>query len=136
MINRYLSLQIESLDDIYFFLADKETNFSLRKIQYLLKDCVNPSSAGKVKVKKKRHLMSFPLFKTNVRVLHCLPSIILDDVLRNRSFLQRVQKVTVCDWWISTRFVFHVLFVIVIMIDGSEKRNSKVPSSRVVEKLA
>ena len=80
--------------------------------------------------------MSFPLFKTNVRVLHCLPSIILDDVLRNRSFLQRVQKVTVCDWWISTRFVFHVLFVIVIMIDGSEKRNSKVPSSRVVEKLA
>lgn len=53
MINRYLSLQIESLDDIYFFLADKDTEFSLKKIQYLLKDCVNPSSAGKVKVKKK-----------------------------------------------------------------------------------
>ena len=98
MINRYLSLQIESLDDIYFFLADKETEFSLKKIQYLLKDCVNPSSAGKVKVKKKRHLMGFPLFKTNVRVLHCLPSIILPDVLRNGSFLQRVQKVMVCDW--------------------------------------
>ena len=85
MINRYLSLQIESLDDIYFFLADKDTEFSLKKIQYLLKDCVNPSSAGKVKVKKKkRHLMGFPLFKTNVRVLHCLPSIILADVLRNK----------------------------------------------------
>ena len=92
MINRYLSLQIESLDDIYFFLADKETNFSLRKIQYLLKDCVNPSSAGKVKVKKKRHLMSFPLFKTNVRVLHCLPSIIFDDVLRNRSFFNEFKR--------------------------------------------
>ena len=91
MINRYLSLQIESLDDIYFFLADKETEFSLKKIQYLLKDCVNPSSAGKVKVKKKT-------LKTNIRVLHCLPSIILADVLRNRSFLQRVQKVIVCDW--------------------------------------
>ena len=84
MINRYLSLQIESLDDIYFFLADKDTEFSLKKIQHLLKDCVNPSSAGKVKVKKKRHLMGFPLFKTNVRVLHCLPSIILADVLRNK----------------------------------------------------
>ena len=54
MINRYLSLQIESRDDIYFFLADKDTEFSLKKIQYLLKDCVNPSSAGKVKVKKKK----------------------------------------------------------------------------------
>ena len=85
MSNRYLSLQIESLDDIYFFLADKDTEFSLKKIQYLLKDCVNPSSAGKVKVKKKkRHLMGFPLFKTDVRVLHCLPSIILADVLRNK----------------------------------------------------
>ena len=32
----------------------------------------------------------------------------------------------ICDWWISNRFVFLFqgsLFVIVIMIDGSEKRN-------------
>ena len=63
MINRYLSLQIESLDDIYFFLADKETNFSLRKIQYLLKDCVNPSFAGKVKVKKKKTLNELSAFQ-------------------------------------------------------------------------
>ena len=81
--------------------------------------------------------MSFPLFKTNVRVPHCLPSIIVADVLRNRSFLQLVQKVMVCDWWVSKRFVFQgSLFVIVIMIDGSEKRNCKGQSSRVIEKLA
>ena len=63
MINRYLSLQIESLDDIYFFLADKDTEFSLKKIQHLLKDCVNPSSAGKVKVKKKKTLNGLSAFQ-------------------------------------------------------------------------
>lgn len=62
MNNIYLSLQIESHDDIYFFLADKETKFSLMRIQYLLKDCVNPSSAGKVKVKI-GHLMGFRFSK-------------------------------------------------------------------------
>ena len=40
--------------------------------------------------------------------------------------LRKLQKVIVCDLWISIRFVTVFqgsLFVIVIMIDGSEKRN-------------
>jgi len=56
-------------------------------------------------------------------------SVILADLLGNRSLLQRVQKVMVCDLWLVDFNPFCVflfqesLLVIVIMIDGSEKRN-------------
>ena len=39
---------------------------------------------------------------TNVCVLL---SIILEDLLGNKSLLQRVQKVMICDWWISIHCV-------------------------------
>ena len=48
-----------------------------------------------------------------------LPSIILVELLRNRTLLNRVQKVMVCDLWsvgLDPSCVF-------IMIDGSEKHN-------------
>ena len=61
----------------------------------------------------------------NWRLRFSLPSIILAD-LENRSLLQRVQKVMVCDLWISNRSVFQgSLLVIVIMIESSEKRTCK-----------
>ena len=49
---------------------------------------------------------------------------ILADLLGKRRLLQRVQKVMVCDWWISIRFVSFCIssHVIVIMIDGSHSR--------------
>ena len=62
--------------------------------------------------------------KANWRLCFSLPSIILTDVLGNKTLQQRVQYFMVCDLWISIRFVVHgSLLVIVIMIDGSEKRN-------------
>ena len=50
------------------------------------------------------------------------------DLLGNTRLLQQVKKLMICDWWISIRFVtfsvFHgSLLVIVMMINGSEKRN-------------
>ena len=42
-------------------------------------------------------------FKRQLRFL--LPSIILTDLLGNKTLLYRVQKVMVCDLWISIRFV-------------------------------
>ena len=51
----------------------------------------------------------------------------LNGPLRKQNFTSRVQKVMVCDLYISIRFVcFSVqgsLLVIVIMIDGSDKHN-------------
>ena len=106
--------------------------------------------------------------KANWRLRFSLPSIILADLLGNKSLLQRVQKVIVCDLWlvdfdpfcvflcfkgrfsIQQKFRFEIseipraqwngtfrlhrpdpshralegsLLVIVILIDGSEKRN-------------
>ena len=58
-----------------------------------------------------------------------LPSIILTNLLGNKTLLKRVQKVIVCDLWLVKFDPFCVsmfqgsLLVIVIMIDGSEKRN-------------
>ena len=50
----------------------------------------------------------------------------LNGPLRKQNFTSRVQKVMVCDLWISIRFVSLFqgsLLVIVIMIDGSDKHN-------------
>ena len=51
----------------------------------------------------------------------------LNGPLRKQNFTSRVQKVMVCDLWISIRFVCSLfqgsLLVIVIMIDGSDKHN-------------
>ena len=44
----------------------------------------------------------------------------------------------ICDWWISIRFdcfcVSRFVACDVLMIDGSEKRNCELQSSRVFEK--
>ena len=42
--------------------------------------------------------------KANWSLRFSLPSIILTDLLGNKTLLERVQKV-ICDWWISIRFV-------------------------------
>ena len=62
--------------------------------------------------------------------LFSLPSMILTDLLGNKPLLQQVQKVMVCDFVIGGfRSVLCVsvfqglLSVIVIMTDGSKKRN-------------
>ena len=52
----------------------------------------------------------------------------LNGPLRKQNFTSRVQKVMVCDLWISIRFVCVSLFqgsllLIVIMTDGSDKHN-------------
>ena len=56
-----------------------------------------------------------------------LPSIILTALLGNNFNGLKRSWFVICDWWISIRFVcFCVqgsLLVIVIKIDGSEKRN-------------
>ena len=68
-------------------------------------------------------------FKSQPRFGFLLPSIILIFLLGNSTFLKRVQKVMVCDLWLVDFDPFCVsvfqgsLLVIVIMIDGSEKRN-------------
>ena len=66
--------------------------------------------------------------KANWRSRFSLPSIILTDLLGNKTVLHlNGFKTVICDWWISIRFVSFLfqgsLLVIVIMIDGSEKRN-------------
>ena len=49
------------------------------------------------------HQRSFLLFE---RISDfSVPSIILTDLLGKRCSLEQVQKVMVCDWWISIRFV-------------------------------
>ena len=74
--------------------------------------------------KKKRELSSS---KANWRLPFSLPLIILADLLGNRTLLKQVQKVMVCDLWLVDFDPFCVLqgsvLVIIIMIDGSEKRN-------------
>ena len=69
--------------------------------------------------------------KTNWRWRFSLSSIILADLLGNRSLLQRVQKVMLCDLIGGFRSILCVfvcqgsLLVIIIMTEGSEKRNCK-----------
>ena len=49
--------------------------------------------------------LEFWSLKANWRLRFSLSSIILADLLGNRNLLQRVLKVMVCDWGISSRFV-------------------------------
>ena len=71
--------------------------------------------------------------KGNSHLHFLLPSIILLDLLRNRSLLQWIQKVMVCNLWLVDFDPFCVslctfqgwLLVIVIVTDSSEKRNCK-----------
>ena len=49
--------------------------------------------------------LEFWSLKANWLLRFSLPSIILADLLGNRNLLQRVLKVMVCDWGISSRFV-------------------------------
>ena len=49
--------------------------------------------------------LEFWSLKANWRLRFSLPSIILADLVGNGNLLQRVLKVMVCDWGISSRFV-------------------------------
>jgi len=76
---------------------------------------------------KKREFWSS---NANWHLRFSLGSIILEDLFGNRSLLQCIQKVMVCDLWLADfadPFCVFLCFkvpvhVIVIMIDGSEKR--------------
>ena len=65
-------------------------------------DCYTLSQCKLLYCTFQKHANSEVQKLTNVCVLL---SIILEDLLGNRSLLQRVQKVMVCDWWISIHCV-------------------------------
>ena len=69
--------------------------------------------------------------KANWRLHFSLPSIILADLLGNRTLLKWIQKVMVCDLWLvdfdlflfqGSLCVIVIITLLIIMIDSSEKR--------------
>ena len=72
--------------------------------------------------KKKSELSSS---KANWRLPFSLQTIILADLLGNRTLLKQVQKVMVCDLWLVDfdPFCVFLCFKVRCLFDGSEKRN-------------
>ena len=71
--------------------------------------------------------MRIPKFRSQPTIAFFAAVNHLNGPLRKQNFTSRVQKVMVCDLWISIRLCVSLfggsLLVIVIMIDGSDKHN-------------